>query len=107
MFCPNESTTFGMLRALEDAKRAGKVRFVGFDSSEKLVEALSRGELHGLAIQNPFAMGERGVGALGLVWEGKAVDKRVDTGVVVATPDNMKEPAVAALLSPDIDKWLK
>jgi ribose transport system substrate-binding protein len=96
-----------MLRALEDAKRAGKVRFVGFDSSEKLVEALSRGELNGLAIQNPFAMGERGVSALASVWEGKPVDKRVDTGVVVATPENMKEPAIAALLSPDIEQWLK
>lgn len=107
VFCPNESTTFGMLRALEDAKRTGKVRFVGFDASAKLVEAMSRGEIQGLVVQNPFAMGERGVGALGALWAGKPVDKRVDTGVVVATPENMKEPAVAALLSPELEKWLR
>src|SRR5688500_11535616 len=40
IFCPNESSTFGMLRALQDAGRAGSVRFVGFDASQKLVEAL-------------------------------------------------------------------
>ena len=40
IFCPNESTTFGMLRALEDAGLAGKIRFVGFDSSDKLARAL-------------------------------------------------------------------
>jgi ribose transport system substrate-binding protein len=107
VFCPNESTTFGMLRALEDAKRVGKVRFVGFDASVKLVEAMSKGEIQGLAVQSPFAMGERGVGALALHWDDKPVDKRIDTGVVVATPENMKEPAVAALLSPELDQWLK
>jgi ribose transport system substrate-binding protein len=107
VFCPNESTTFGMLRALEDAKRTEKVRFVGFDASRKLVEALAHGEIQGLVIQNPFAMGERGVGAMVAHWAGKPVDKRIDTGVKVATLDNMKEPAIAALLSPDLDLWLK
>jgi hypothetical protein len=52
-------------------------------------------------------MGERGVGALALHWGEKPVDKRIDTGVVIATPDNMKEPAVVALLSPELDRWLK
>ena len=55
IFCPNESTTFGMLRALEDAGRAGKVKFVGFDASEKLVEALGQGKIDGLVVQNPSA----------------------------------------------------
>jgi ribose transport system substrate-binding protein len=107
VFCPNESTTFGMLRALEDAKRTTKVRFVGFDASVKLVEALSHGEIQGLVIQNPFAMGERGVSAMVAHWGGQSVDKRIDTGVKVATLDNMKEPEIAALLSPDLERWLK
>lgn len=40
IFCVNESTTFGMLRALQDGGLAGRVRFVGFDASPKLLEAL-------------------------------------------------------------------
>ena len=40
VYCPNETTTFGMLRALQDAGLAGKIKFVGFDSNPKLVEAL-------------------------------------------------------------------
>ena len=32
IFCPNESTTFAMLRVLEDNGWAGKVKFVGFDA---------------------------------------------------------------------------
>ena len=107
VFCPNESTTFGMLRALQDAKRTDKVHFVGFDASAKLVEALKAGEIHGLVVQNPFAMGELGVRALMDKLAGKKVDPRIDTRVVVVTKDNMESPEVASLLKPDLDKWLK
>lgn len=106
VFCPNESTTFGMLRALQDAKRAGQVKFVGFDSSEKLVEALRRGELQGLVLQNPMRMGELAVRAAVAKLDGKPVEARVDTGVQLATPETMDEPAIKALLAPDLAQWL-
>jgi ribose transport system substrate-binding protein len=107
VFCPNESTTFGMLRALQDAKRAGEVRFVGFDASDKLVQALGAGEIHGLAVQNPFAMGELGVRTLVAHLDGQTVEARIDTGVQIVTADNMHEESVAALLAPDLAKWLR
>jgi ribose transport system substrate-binding protein len=107
VFCPNESTTFGMLRALQDGKRAGKVKFVGFDSSDKLVKALADGELHGLVLQSPLRMGELGVRAAVDKLGGKAVQPRIDTGVQLATRENMNEPAIKELLSPELDKWLK
>jgi ribose transport system substrate-binding protein len=106
VFCPNESTTFGMLRALQDAKRAGQVKFVGFDSSDKLVEALRRGELQGLVLQNPFRMGELAVRAAVAKLDGKPVEARVDTGVQLATPETMDQPATKALLAPDLAQWL-
>jgi ribose transport system substrate-binding protein len=106
IFTPNESTTFGMLRALQDAGVAGKVKFVGFDSSTKLVEALRNGELHGLVLQNPFAMGEEGVKAMVAHLKGKGVPKRIDTGVFVATPENMTQPEISQRLQPDLGKWL-
>ena len=107
VFCPNESTTFGMLRALQDAKRAGQVKFVGFDSSAKLVEALERSELHGLVLQNPFRMGELGVRAALDKLDGKPVEPRIDTGVQLVTRERMAEPETKALLSPDLSQWLK
>lgn len=107
VFCPNESTTFGMLRALQDAGRAGKVKLVGFDASPKLVQALEKEEIYGLVVQNPFAMGELGVRAAMDVINGKKVEKRVDTGVQVATKENMGEKAIQELLSPDLEAWLK
>lgn len=107
IFCVNESTTFGMLRALQDAGLAGKVKYVGFDSSAKLVEAMGKGEIHGLVLQNPMKMGYLGVKTLVAHLQGTPVDKRVDTGVTLVTPENMNEPAVKDLLMPDLKKWLE
>lgn len=106
IFCPNESTTFGMLRALQAAGRAGKLRFFGFDASPKLVEALQKGEIDGLVVQNPMRMGETAVRSLVALSQGKPVDKRVDTGAVLVTRDNMNEQEVKNLLAPDLRRYL-
>ena len=102
VFTPNESTTFGALRALQDHGLAGKVVHVGFDASEKLIEALQKGEIRGLVLQDPFAMGALGVGTAVAHLRGEAYRKTVATAVVLATPDNMNDPEVRRLLRPDL-----
>jgi ribose transport system substrate-binding protein len=39
--------------------------------------------------------------------QGKPVEKRVDTGVMVVTKENMNDPAYAELLRPPLEKYLK
>lgn len=102
IFCPNESTTFGMLRALQDADLAGKVRFVGFDASSKLVEALKKGEIDALTVQNPVRMGSLGVQTMVEHLRGKTVAKRIDTGVALVTRENMSDPKIKEALEPDL-----
>jgi ribose transport system substrate-binding protein len=107
IFCPNEFTSFAMLRALQDGGLAGKVKFVGFDSSEMLVTAMRKGELHGLVLQDPIKMGYLGVKTMFAHLKKQPVEKRLDTGSEVATPENMNEPAIKNLLEPDYRRWLK
>jgi len=113
IFCPNESSTFGMLRALQDAGRASKVKsskaikFVGFDSSEKLVQALRDGEIHGLVLQNPFRMGYLGVKTAVEYLMGVKVVPRIDTGVILVTAENMDELEIKNLLMPKLSEWLE
>ena len=102
IFCPNESSTFGTLRALQEARLAGKVKFVGFDSSPKLVQGLRDGHLHGLVLQNPVRMGYLGVMELIKAIRGEKIPERVDTGVTLATKENMDTAEIKALLSPDL-----
>jgi ribose transport system substrate-binding protein len=102
VFAPNESSTFGTLRALQEARLAGKIVFVGFDSSPKLVQGLRAGDLQGLVLQNPAKMGYLGVQTIIAHLRGEPVEKVIDTGVVLATKDNMDSAEIQALLSPDL-----
>jgi ribose transport system substrate-binding protein len=106
IFTPNESTTFGMLRALQDNSFAGKVKFVGFDSSEMLVKALNEGQINALILQDPMNMGYLGVKTMVAHIRGEKIEKQIDTGSAVATAENMNDPNIINLLKPDFAKWL-
>ncbi len=107
IFTPNESTTFGMLLALDAAGRADRVKLVGFDASEKLIEALAQRKIQGLVLQNPLHMADLAVQTLLDGMAGKSVPKRIDTGEHMITPDNMKQPEMDALLHPPVSKYLE
>jgi ribose transport system substrate-binding protein len=105
-YCPNESSTFGTLRALEEDGRAGKVVFVGFDSSEKLVQGMKEGKIHGLTLQNPMKMSYLAVKTVVAHIQGGKVELRIDTGVVMVTPENMDQPEIKDVLLPDLKQYL-
>ena len=95
-----------MLLALQDAGKAGKVRFVGFDASDILVDAMKAHQLDGVAVQNPMRMGYLGVMTMIDHLRGRAVPRRIDTGVTLVTPENLDQPAMQDLLHPPIGKYL-
>jgi ribose transport system substrate-binding protein len=107
LFTPNESSTAGALLALEDAGKAGKIRFIGFDSSDIFVQAMRAGKLQGIVVQNPFRMGELGVKTLVDHLQGRPIEKRVDTGVTLITPANLDSADSQQLLHPPLDQYLK
>ncbi|HEX8915258.1 MAG TPA: substrate-binding domain-containing protein [Humisphaera sp.] len=101
IFCPNESSTQGMLTALERAGMLGadqKVKFVGFDKSGPLVTALEAGKIQALVAQNPEKMGYEAVKAAVSQLDGKPPAAVIDTGVVVITKENLAAPEVKSLL---------
>ena len=100
IFASNEPATTGMLLALQDINKAGKVVFVGFDSSPQFVDAMKLGQMQGIVVQNPFAIGELGVKTMVDSLLGKPVEKRIDTGVMMITPENMNSPEAQKLLNP-------
>jgi len=117
IFVVNESATTGMLLALQDGGLAGKVKFqdgglagkvkfLGFDSSPTFVEALRAGEMHGFVVQDPFGMAALAVETMVDHILGKQVPRRVDTGVVLVTTDNLDDPKIQELLNPPLDTYL-
>ena len=106
IFTPNESSTIGMLLALQDIGKAGKVRFVGFDASNILVDAVRNHQLDGVVVQNPMRMGYLGVTAMVDHLRGKPVERRIDTGVMLVTPANLDSAATQELIHPPIARYL-
>jgi ribose transport system substrate-binding protein len=106
IFCPNESTTFGMLLALQKASLDGKIKLVGFDASEKLVKGLHDNVIDALVVQSPFLMGDLAVRAVTGALRGHPPEARIDTGVRVVTKKDLDDPTVKELLHPDLKKWL-
>jgi ribose transport system substrate-binding protein len=107
IFTPNESSTAGMLSALQDISKAGKIMFVGFDASQIFIDAIRGDQLHGIVVQNPFNMGYLGVRSIVDNLTGKPVEKRVDTGVTMVTKTNLDSADVQTLIHPPIDQYLK
>lgn len=108
IFCPCEPPTIAMAKALRDiGKAGGKIKMVGFDAGSQSVQDLKTGDVQGLVVQNPVLMGYLGVMTMFKHLQGENVDKRIDTGVVLVTPENMDKPEIKELLYPPLDKYLR
>ncbi len=107
IFCPNESAAAGMLLALQDGGLAGKVKFVGFDSSSVFLDAMKAKQMDGFVLQNPFEMGHIAVKTMVDHLQGKQVPPVIDTGVSIVTPDNMDTADVKKLLNPPLAEYLQ
>jgi ribose transport system substrate-binding protein len=101
IFTPNESTTSGVVQVLRSIKPKNKIRLVGFDSSEPLLQALRGGEVDGLIVQDPYRMGYLGVWTLVQHLEGVDVTpkgvKYLSTGENLITRDNLDRESTRML----------
>ena len=100
IFTPNESSTAGMLLALQDIGKAGAITFVGFDYSSSFLEPLAKGELKGFVVQNPVNMGYLSVKTMVAHLKKQPVPATVDTGVEMVTPENLHDPTIQAIVNP-------
>ncbi len=101
IFAVCEPNAEGVLRALKDRKLTSKVAFVAFDSSESLRQAMSAGEVTAIVLQDPVQMGYLGVKTMIQSLRGEPVTGFVDTGVFVATPENVDDEKIQGLLNPE------
>ena len=92
IFAVNESATSGMLNSMREQGLIGKIKLMGFDTSEPLIKALKDGEVEGLIAQDPYRMGYQAVHTLVRHLEGDDVGKpgsSVSTGEYLITRDNV------------------
>ncbi len=86
----NEGSTVGVGNAVDQAGKADQISVVGFDFSADVKGLIEKGSIKATMVQNPYEMGYQGVQAAFDIASGKALDpKDIDTGVTVATKDNL------------------
>jgi ribose transport system substrate-binding protein len=102
IFAANLYSTIGVASALDDLRKGGvkvNVKFVGFDTSKRLVEDVQAGKIDALVAQNPEKMGYLAVETLYKVVKKETVPKVIDTGTVLVTKDKLaNDPEVRKLV---------
>ena len=102
IFASNESSAVGAAQAVKSRGLAGKVKLVGFDSSPSLVEDLKAGVIDSLVVQNPYRMGYEGVKTILDHLAGRTPPRKIDSGALLVTREDLEKPEVQKLLNPPL-----
>jgi ribose transport system substrate-binding protein len=98
IFGTNLFSAEGAATGLRSAGASKKVKIVGFDAGPKQVEDLEQGIVQALIAQKPADIGKAGVEQAIAALKGEPVQKKIGTGFVVVTKENMNDPDVKPFL---------
>jgi ribose transport system substrate-binding protein len=94
VYAAETNNTEGSITGVREARKEGKIKIVGYDTSDPIVEALRDGKVHGLIVQYPFGEGQKGIETLVKAIDGGKVEREQKAPFVVATPENVDDPKV-------------
>jgi len=94
IFTITTNNTEGAATGVREAQSEGKIKIVGFDTSDPIVEAIRKGIVSADIVQYPYRVGQLGLEMLANALDGKPVEREVHTPFVVATPQNVDTPEV-------------
>lgn len=100
LFAVNHPSSVGAYKALQSEGVAGKIRMVGFDSDPILLDAIKKGEVEALIVQNPYEIGYQGVMMAIAAINGETRPKKIPIASMIVDNRNMiamKEKFPAAL----------
>lgn len=94
----NEGSAIGVMLAVEELGKVGKIQVVGFDSGKKQVDSVRSGNMLGAVTQNPYQIGYKAVEAAYRASKGEAVEKIIDTGYEWYDKTNVDSDKIKKLL---------
>jgi ribose transport system substrate-binding protein len=98
MFGSNEGAAIGVVNALTELKKEGKLVIIGYDSGKQQIDAIRSGKMAGAITQNPIGIGYEAVKAAVMSVKGEKVEKNIDTGFYWYDKTNMDEDKIKAVL---------
>jgi ribose transport system substrate-binding protein len=97
-FGANEGSIKGVLNALKETGKEGKVIAIGYDSGQQQLDAIAAGTEAGAITQNPIGIGAKCVDAAIDAIAGKTLPKVIDTGYYWYDKTNIDKAEIQAVL---------
>lgn len=97
-FGANEGSAIGVINAVTELKKEGKIVVIGYDSGKLQMEAVRSGLMAGAITQAPVGIGYKAVEAAVKAIKGEAVEKNIDTGFYWYDKTNIDSEEIKANL---------
>jgi ribose transport system substrate-binding protein len=97
-FGANEGSIKGVLNALKETSKEGKIVAIGYDSGQQQIDAINSGAEYGAITQNPVGIGAKCVDAALAAIAGTAQPKTIDTGYFWYDKTNINDAKIQAVL---------
>jgi ribose transport system substrate-binding protein len=88
------NNTEGAITGVREAHLTGKVKIVGYDTSDPIVAAIKNGTVSADVVQYPYGEGRLGLKSAVMALQGKSVPREQTQPFVIATPANINTPRV-------------
>lgn len=98
IFGTNDLTTQFAVSVLKEAEEKKDIMVMGFDAGEEQLQALRDGEIAGLVVQNPFAIGYASVIAAARTVLEAGNEAVVTTGYTWVTKENLESESIQKML---------
>jgi ribose transport system substrate-binding protein len=98
IFGSNEGSAIGVVNAVNELNKAGKIVVIGYDSGKAQKDAIRSGLMAGAITQDPIGIGYKTVDAAVKAIKGEQLPKNIDTGFYWYDKTNIDDPKIAAVL---------
>jgi len=91
VFAANDQMALGAIQAIEAHDKTEQIKLIGFDGALEATQHILAGDMQATIAQDPYGMAKAGVEQALAKLDGKEVDRTVDTGAKLITPDNARD----------------
>jgi ribose transport system substrate-binding protein len=97
-FGANEGSIIGVLNAVKELNKGGKLVVIGYDSGKQQTDAVRSGVEAGAITQDPIGIGYKCVDSAVKAIKGESLPKNIDTGFYWYDKTNIDDPKIKAVL---------
>jgi ribose transport system substrate-binding protein len=91
VFAANDQMALGAIQAIAAHDKTEQIKLIGFDGALEATQHILAGDMQATIAQDPYGMAKQGVEQALAKLDGKPVERTVDTGAKLITPENARD----------------